>query len=42
VKKKRYDGYTSFRYLEAGVDYPDFPVVPQLDRVASTPRGGPT
>lgn len=35
MKKKRYDGYTSFQYLEAGVDYPDDAVVRQLNRVPS-------
>jgi membrane dipeptidase len=36
VKSKRYDGYRSFQYLEAGVDFPDFAVVKQLNRVPST------
>jgi membrane dipeptidase len=35
MKNKRYDGYRSFQYLEAGVDYPDVAVVEQLNRVPS-------
>jgi len=31
--EKRYDGYTSFSYLEAGVDYPVFELADQLERV---------
>ena len=30
---KRYDGYTSFSYLEAGEDYPSFELADQLERV---------
>lgn len=35
MQNKRYDGYTSFQYLEPG-DYPGVELVPQLDRVPST------
>jgi membrane dipeptidase len=35
MKKKRYDGYTSFQYLDAGVDYKAFELVPELNRVPS-------
>jgi membrane dipeptidase len=35
MQKKRYDGYTSFQYLEPG-DYPGVELVPELDRVPST------
>ena len=31
--KKRWDGYTSFSYLEAGADYVEFDLEPQLGRV---------
>jgi membrane dipeptidase len=31
--KKRWDGYVSFSYLEAGVDYREFDLAPQLGRV---------
>lgn len=31
--KKRWDGYTSFSYLEAGVDYRPFDLEPQIGRV---------
>jgi membrane dipeptidase len=31
--KKRWDGYRSFDYLDAGVDYRSFDLVPQLGRV---------
>src|SRR5690625_3709113 len=30
---KKYDGYRSFQYLEAGRDYKDFELVPELGRV---------
>ena len=36
-KDKRYDGYRSFQYLEPNVDYKAFELVPELDRVRSTP-----
>ena len=35
MKKKHYDGYKSFQYLEAGVDYKAFPLVREVGRVAS-------
>ena len=35
MKSKRYDGYTSYQYLEPGVDYKAFDLAPQLDRVPS-------
>lgn len=35
MQKKRYTGYTSFQYLEAG-DYPNVELVPELNRVPST------
>jgi membrane dipeptidase len=36
MKKKRYDGYRSYQYLEAGTDYKAFELVQELDRVPST------
>ena len=36
MKKKRYDGYKSYQYLEAGSDYKAFDMVEELDRVPST------
>jgi membrane dipeptidase len=35
MQKKRYDGYKSFQYLEAGVDYKRFELVPEIGRVPS-------
>ena len=35
MQKKRYDGYKSFQYLEPGVDYKAFELVPVLNRVPS-------
>jgi len=35
MKKKRYDGYKSFQYLEPGVDYKAFPLVREIGRVPS-------
>ena len=35
MQKKRYDGYKSFQYLEAGVDYKPYELVAELDRVPS-------
>jgi membrane dipeptidase len=35
MQKKRYDGYTSFQYLDPG-EYPSVELVPELDRVPST------
>jgi len=35
VNPKRYDGYKSFQYLEAGVDYKEFALAKQHDRVQS-------
>ncbi len=35
MKSKRYDGYTSYQYLEPGLDYKAFDLAPQLDRVPS-------
>ena len=32
---KRYNGYRSFQYLEAGVDYREFKLAREVDRVAS-------
>lgn len=31
--RKKYDGYKSFQYLEAGVDFQEFDLVPELNRV---------
>ena len=36
MQDKRYDGYTSYQYLEAGKDFKAFPLAPELDRVPST------
>lgn len=33
MKDKRYDGYKSFQYLEAGVDYTPYELSPETDRV---------
>ena len=33
-KRKPYNGYTSFQYLAPGVDYTEYPLVPQIGRVA--------
>lgn len=33
MKGKRYDGYRSFQYLQAGKDYREFDLAPQLGRV---------
>ena len=33
VKQKRYDGYRSFQYLEEGVDYRPYKLVPEINRV---------
>jgi len=35
VKRKAYDGYTSFQYLESGVDYREFTLAQQIERVPS-------
>jgi membrane dipeptidase len=35
MKKKAYDGYQSFQYLEPGVDYRPFKLAKEIDRVAS-------
>ena len=35
MQRKRYDGYRSFQYLEAG-DYPQVELVPEIGRVPST------
>jgi membrane dipeptidase len=35
-KRKRYNGYRSFQYLEAGVDYREFKLAREIDRVASS------
>ena len=37
MPKKRYDGYRSYQYLEAGKDYKAFPLAAEIDRVPSTP-----
>lgn len=34
-KRKNYSGYRSFQYLEAGVDYREFALAREVDRVAS-------
>jgi membrane dipeptidase len=34
-KRKRYTGYRSFQYLEAGVDYAEFKLAREVDRVPS-------
>ena len=34
-KRARYTGYRSFQYLEAGVDYTEFKLAREVDRVAS-------
>ncbi len=36
MQNKRYDGYKSFQYLEAGVDYKEFKLVKEIGRVPST------
>jgi membrane dipeptidase len=36
---KKYDGYTSFQYLEPDVDYREFPLAPEFDRVAGYDLG---
>ena len=33
MKKKKYDGYKAFQYLEAGKDYKDFKLSKDKDRV---------
>jgi len=33
MKPKRYDGYKSFQYLEPGVDYRAYELVPEIDRI---------
>lgn len=35
MQDKRYDGYRSFQFLEAGADYKEFELSPVLNRVAS-------
>ena len=35
MNPKNYDGYRSYQYLEAGVDYKEYELVKQLDRVPS-------
>lgn len=35
MKRKAYDGYTSFQYLEPGADYREFALAKQVGRVAS-------
>lgn len=35
MQKKRYDGYKSFQYLEPGVDYKEYKLVKELNRVPS-------
>jgi len=37
MQDKKYDGYRSFQYLEAGVDYKQFELAPVLNRVPSRP-----
>ena len=36
AKRKRYNGYRSFQYLEPGVDYREFKLAREVDRVASS------
>src|SRR5690242_17931067 len=36
-KRKRYTGYRSFQYLEPGVDYTEFDLAREVDRVPSHP-----
>src|SRR6185503_4141937 len=36
AKRKRYTGYRSFQYLEAGVDYTEFKLAREVDRVSSS------
>lgn len=35
MQRKRFDGYTSFQYLEPGVDYKEYELAQQLERVPS-------
>src|SRR5882672_120471 len=37
AKRKQYTGYRSFQYLEAGVDYTEFKLAKEVDRVPSRP-----
>ncbi len=39
MQRKRYDGYRSFQYLDAGTDYKAFDLAKEIDRVPSTPVG---
>src|SRR5437773_3206158 len=36
AKRQHYNGYRSFQYLEAGVDYREFKLAREVDRVASS------
>jgi membrane dipeptidase len=38
MQKKRYDGYRSYQYLEAGRDYKAFKLVPEINRVPNSCR----
>src|SRR5690554_5605469 len=33
---KKYNGYRSLQYLEAGVDYQDYELVPEINRVSNS------
>src|SRR5215211_2273987 len=35
ARRKRYTGYRSFQYLEAGADYQEFKLAKEVDRVPS-------
>ena len=37
ARRKTYKGYRSFQYLEAGVDYTEFKLAKEVDRVPSRP-----
>ncbi len=37
AKRKTYQGYRSFQYLEPGVDYTEFKLSKEVGRVASRP-----
>src|SRR4030081_2339654 len=41
-KRARYTGYRSFQYLEAGVDYTEFKLAKEVDRVGARRGGGAT
>jgi len=37
ARRETYKGYRSFQYLEAGVDYTEFRLAKEVDRVPSRP-----